>query len=500
MHKRNMFINSASNIVYLLITTVFSIIIRKLLIEYLGVEILGLNGVIVELINALSLSELGIQTAIIFRLYEPVVQNNNRREGELFTLFKRAYSVIGCVILVMGLVLLPMLKYVIDVNLPMNIVVFVYMVQLSTIVLSYCTCYYRVIFLVHEQQYFCSRIDILVQIASYILQIIILIELKNYIIYLFVDCIRVIIGNILIKIKCRNKFPYIFEKHTVSKTDRKNLFEDLKEILFGNVAGYVYSSTDGILISIFGTTIMVGYLSNYKMITNMIRTLVTTINNSIAPTWGTYLHKETCVNKIEVKYQIYNFIQFVECCCLLVPVICLSDSFIKIMFGEEYIVRSSLLYLIVADIYIQNMHEPNAVIIRGKGMFKQDKMISILATCINIVFSIVLANCFGPEGVLIGTLFALVVFWGMRSWYVHKECGFEKKSYVKYWWKNIIYIFEFICLTIMAKNIMGIILLKNALLEFIVQGLVIECIVFGSLFVVYGRNRSIKDEIRHILN
>lgn len=498
MHKKNMFMNSISNVIYLIITTIFSIIIRKFLIDFLGVEILGLNGVVVELINTLSLSELGIQTAIIFRLYEPVAQKEYTREGEIFTLFKKAYLIIGCVIFFAGIVMLPMLKYVIDLSISMSIVYLVYMVQLSTVVLSYCTSYYRVIFLVHEQQYFCSRIDIVVQIVSYILQIFMLIIFKNYIAYLLIDSARVITGNTLIKRECKKKFSYVFDKYSVALADKKNLFGDLKEILFGNIAGYVYSSTDSILISIFGTTVMVGFLSNYKMITTMIRTLVTTINNSIAPTWGAYLHKETEYVRVEEKYRKYNFIQFVECCFLLIPVICLSDGFIEMMFGEAYVIRSSLLYLIVADIYIQNIHEPNAVIIRGKGLFRQDKVVSIIATFVNVSFSIILANYWGAEGVLTGTLCALLVFWGMRSWYVHKECRFSRKSFITYWLLNFFHILEFVFYVFVVKNIIKIISLKNVFLELLIQGIMVECIVFLFLVVLYGRNKWIRDEMRKI--
>lgn len=499
MHKKSMFINSFMNVISLIITTIFAFVIRRFLIKYLGIEILGLNGVVVELINTLSLSELGVQTAVIFRLYEPVAHKDYVREGQIFTLFKKAYFIIGSVIFLLGIIMLPTLKYIIDLEISMSIVYAVYAIQLSTIVLSYYTCYYRVIYLVHEQQYFCSRIDILVQVVSYILQIFILVKYKNYYLFLLIEGIRVLVGNTFIRNQCKKQYEYIFEEFQVAERDKKNLFNDLKEIILGNVAGYVYSSTDSILISLFSGTIMVGLISNYKMITNAVRTLVGTINNSIAPTWGIYLQQEADIEKIRVNYNRYNLLQYIECCVLLVPIVCLADDFICLMFGEGLLVDSLILHLIIADIYIQNMHEPNAIIIRGKGLFHIDKTISIIATFVNFNFSIILASKYGVAGILIGTLLALSIFWVMRSWYVNKECKMGRAFYIKYWIINVLHCIEIGIYIYVSKKIISIISVQNVYVQFFLRGVAIEIVLVFFLVLLYGRTDVFKYCLERIL-
>jgi len=113
----------------LVITTLFSFIIRRFLIIYLGVEVLGINSVIVETLNTLCLAEMGIQSAIIFRLYQPVADGNQKREAEIFALFRKAYRIIGLFILVTGLLFLPFVKDIVNTSLDMGYVYAIYLVQ-----------------------------------------------------------------------------------------------------------------------------------------------------------------------------------------------------------------------------------------------------------------------------------------------------------------------------------------------------------------------------------
>lgn len=67
---------SIRNILYkvsnVLLTLVLMFGVRTLFINTLGVTYLGLNGVFRNIFQFLSLAELGIGSAISFRLYEPL--------------------------------------------------------------------------------------------------------------------------------------------------------------------------------------------------------------------------------------------------------------------------------------------------------------------------------------------------------------------------------------------------------------------------------------------
>lgn len=55
-------ISMAAQVIYLLV----NFILRRFFIQYFGMEILGINGVLADVLNTLSLAELGIQSRLHF--------------------------------------------------------------------------------------------------------------------------------------------------------------------------------------------------------------------------------------------------------------------------------------------------------------------------------------------------------------------------------------------------------------------------------------------------
>lgn len=53
---------------------ILQIISRKVFIQFIGEEILGLNGTFASVLSTLSLAELGFQNAVSFHLYKPVAE------------------------------------------------------------------------------------------------------------------------------------------------------------------------------------------------------------------------------------------------------------------------------------------------------------------------------------------------------------------------------------------------------------------------------------------
>ena len=64
--------NSAAATVIFLINFCLQFISRKIFLDYLGTEILGLNTTATNLLQFLNLAELGISSAVGFTLYKPI--------------------------------------------------------------------------------------------------------------------------------------------------------------------------------------------------------------------------------------------------------------------------------------------------------------------------------------------------------------------------------------------------------------------------------------------
>ena len=110
---KNSAINVSIAVFSKLIYVLLSFICRTVFIKTLGAEYLGVNGLFTNILTILSFAELGIGNAIIFKLYKPVANDNIERQKTLMKFYKKAYWIIGCIVLVAGILIIPFLSYII---------------------------------------------------------------------------------------------------------------------------------------------------------------------------------------------------------------------------------------------------------------------------------------------------------------------------------------------------------------------------------------------------
>ena len=70
-------------------------ICRTVFIKVLGSEYLGLNSLFSSILQVLSISELGIGTAIVFSMYKPISEDDEDTLCALLNVYKKVYQVIG---------------------------------------------------------------------------------------------------------------------------------------------------------------------------------------------------------------------------------------------------------------------------------------------------------------------------------------------------------------------------------------------------------------------
>lgn len=85
---------------------------RIIFIRILGAEYLGLNGLFSNVLSLLSLSELGIGSAISFYLYQPLADNDTERIKSLMQFYKNCYRAVGFTMIGIGVCIMILLwKY-----------------------------------------------------------------------------------------------------------------------------------------------------------------------------------------------------------------------------------------------------------------------------------------------------------------------------------------------------------------------------------------------------
>ena len=68
---------------------------RRVMIDTIGVEGVGLNAFLTSVITMLSLAELGIGTAIVYHMYAPIAKGDKTQIAKLMRTYRNIYRVIA---------------------------------------------------------------------------------------------------------------------------------------------------------------------------------------------------------------------------------------------------------------------------------------------------------------------------------------------------------------------------------------------------------------------
>ena len=142
-HSRTMnsILNFISSIGGQLLNIFIQFLVRTVFIRTLGKSYLGIGGLFSNILSMLSLVEFGVGSAILFKLYEPLAQRDEKRINVLVHFYRKVYFFIGLTISGIGICLIPFLRLLIkdyDRLLALNInVVIIFLMYLFKTVSSY---------------------------------------------------------------------------------------------------------------------------------------------------------------------------------------------------------------------------------------------------------------------------------------------------------------------------------------------------------------------------
>ena len=205
--------NAARNVVFdgtmEIVNMLFPFVIRSVMLQYLGTEYLGLNGLFKSILSFLNLAELGVGSAMVFSMYKPIAEDDAPTICALMRLYRTLYRIIGLAIATVGLLLMPFLHNLIQGDLPagMNLHV-LYLMNLGNTVLTYWLFAYKGSLLqAHQRRDVISKVSLLVRVTEYTLKILILVFTRNYYLYLAVQLLCQIVINLLTAACAAKMYP-----------------------------------------------------------------------------------------------------------------------------------------------------------------------------------------------------------------------------------------------------------------------------------------------------
>lgn len=470
----NSIINSAMSIVTQVLTVVLNFAVKTVFIKMLNDEYLGVNGLFTNIITMLSLADLGIGIAIPYSLYKPLAKKDEHKINVLMNFYKKVYTIIGIAVLLIGLSLTPFLGLIIK-DIPKNVphLSLIYILFVIHSASSYFFVYKKFLIDSDQKGYITSRIIFTFSTLLSIIQIILLVTTKNYILFLLSSIILVIIQNIYISSKANKLYPFIKNKtdEKLEKEDMEGIKKNVSSLFIYKVGTVIMNGTDNIIISKFIGLIIVGFYSNYVLIINSITTVLNQIFNAITSSIGNLVVTTNKKRSKEV-YDNLNFANFWLYALFGVCIIVLINPFINIWIGKKYVMGFSIVFLLVLNFYVLGMQSVTNSFRNAYGLFWIAKYRPIIMVIINIVISVVLVQFIGIEGVLIGTLISRLLTTAWLDPYIVHKYGFEispKSYYVDY----LKYLVIFTAISIILNYFVSMIAINNIFMLILIAILVV---------------------------
>lgn len=421
-----------------MITMMVPFIMRTIIIYTLGNLYLGLNSLFTSVLNALNLAELGVGSAMIFAMYKPVAENDKIKVSALLMLYKRAYFIIGCVVLGLGAALIPFLPNFINGSVPIGINLYViYIIQLLTTSFGYFFMAYKSsLFIAYQRTDITSKVELASEIVMYLVQIIALLFLENYYVYILAALCRVIVYNVLLGILADKKYPDLKANGDVSKEDRKSIFIKTGALMGHKVASVVINSIDNIFVSMYIGLEMVAIYNNYYYVLTAVSGLFLMLLNGLNSIIGNYLIKECKEKILNLFYTTHYITSFCICICCTC-FMNLYQTFISLWVGEASLLGLSSVVLLVVCFYSIRIRTIGTLFEDAAGLWEKDVLKSYLMVIIDLIIDVYLLKNIGINGALVSTISTMIFAFFYESVVLHKYCLKAKQR--KYLFDTLMY-------------------------------------------------------------
>ena len=472
---------------------------RTVFIHTLGKEYLGIDGLFSNILTMLTLTELGFDTALNFKLYKPLAERDDKRVRIILVFYRQIYSIIGVVIFALGILVIPLLPVLIKdydslAYLGINAVVLFLLYLLQTVSTYLFFAYRRAILKADQKNYIIDVVDLAVAVVSNIVQILILLFSGSFIVYTIVVLAFYIVKNLISSVIAKKIYPQLFspEEERLSKNEIAGLFKDCMA-LFGFRTNYVIlKATDNIVLSSFIGLGIVGIYSNYLLIYNTISNFLRKIYDSVKASLGNYFATET----IEKQYSMFktlNFITTLSYGTAAVGVAVCADELIRCWLGSDFVVGHYFSVLVAVELLLSG-YKRNLEQVRDlSGIFRQMWYRPIISVIVNIFSSILLVKIYGIHGVIMGTIISdLASSFAIDPRVITRYSFQNIYSSGEYYFNTVRYIATLAIIGMVVRRICFLVLPNFGVISVVIHIAIVSIVVPLSLVLLYWKTNECK--------
>lgn len=484
--------NSVVALIVFAVNFLLLFVSRKVFLEHLGTEILGLNTTATSLLQFLNLAELGVGVAIAFSLYKPLSEKDYKAINEIVSVQGWLYRNIAFIIIAGAAVLMCFFPWIFSkMQLPLWYAYASFSVLLFSSLLGYFVNYKQIVLTANQQNY---KIQGSYQVAlqiKIVFQIICLSYFNNgYIWWLVLEVIFSIIASLWLNIVIKKVCPFLNTNISKGKALRKKypvIITKIKQFFFHQISGFVLAQSSTLIIYAYTTLRDVAIYGNFMMIINGLTSLLNAVFSGMSASVGN-LVSEVDNNRILSVFRELFTSRFLIVTTFSYGFYVLANPFITHWIGSEYHFETVTIALIAFTFFLRTIRSVVDSFIHAYGLF-QDIWAPVAEAILNISCSILLGYFYGLNGILCGSIISLMVF--VFTWkpcfLFRKALNFPISWYFKMYVKHII---AFAVVFTAMSYILSLLRInpEYSIFQFLLYGIIsvggFSCLLLFLLFII----------------
>ena len=398
-----------------LVNLLLPFVVRTIVIYGLGVEYLGLNGLFTSVLGVLSLAELGFDSAVVYVMYSAIANDDYNQIGALQLYLKKAYYVIGTIILFIGIALMPILPQLIKDSsaVPTDINIYsLYLCFLINTALSYYFGGYKQgLFRAYQRADVISNVDTVCTILNTSFQCIMLLLTHWFYSYILINIIFTCIKNVYLVKESKKYFRNVNEIGTIDKSTKKKIRKIILGTMYNKVGGTLTSTIDDIVCSKYLGIVILGLFSNYKYVCNAILGFLIVIYNSMMAGLGNNIALKS-VEENRKDLELFTFIFNWICGWCMYCLIYLFQPFIDIWIGERGLLPNVVMVSIALYFYSIIFNSMICIYKEAAGIYWEDRFRGLVGGIVNLILNISIVNIlisYGEVYALMGLVLSTVL-------------------------------------------------------------------------------------------
>ena len=427
--------NAKVALVFYFLNLVLQFFSRKIFLDYLGSEVLGLNTTAQNLLGFLNIAELGIGSAVAYNLYKPIYEGDKRAINDIVSIQGWLYRRVAYVVMVGAFLLMCFFPWIFaKAHVPLWYTYATFIALLIGALLSYFVNYKLIVLSADQKEYKITYCTQGVKIAKVLLQMVAIMMLPNgYVYWIALEVIMAVVSSVVLNRMLKKEYPWLCPITSNGKALQQTypgIIRKTKQIFFHKIATFVLFQTSPLVIYAYASLTLVAIYGNYMLIVTAVSTLMGALLNGINAGVGNLVAEG---NKKKIKSVFW---QLTTIRMWLASIVCfgiymLGHSFIALWVGKEYVMSQSAFVPLLIITFIQ-LSRTNDIFLNAYGLF-QDVWAPVVEALLNLGLSVLLGYYYGLTGILMGVLISLLIIVGLWKPYFLYWKGF-KESIWEYVW------------------------------------------------------------------